>query len=84
MLLCGLLMEKDATHHPTPVDDLILSVLETQGPRTIEDLAAALPTFGWSVVFLSIDRLSRAGRLLLRPAGQAGYRVSLKSSHATM
>jgi len=62
-----------------PVDDLVLTLLEAQCPRTFDDLVAALPTLGWPAVFLAIDRLSRAGRLLLRPAGRGGYQVSLKS-----
>jgi hypothetical protein len=75
-------MEPGVAAQGQGVDDLIVKLLEARGPGTIEDLAAALPALGWPAVFLAIDRLNRAGLLLLRPAGRACYQVVLRSSPA--
>ena len=63
-------------------DDVVLRIVEARGPQTLEDLVAALPRLGWSSVFLAVDRLSRSGRIMLKPCGRAGYQVVLRSGAA--
>ena len=60
-------------------DDMVLRIVKTRGPQTLEDLVAALPRLGWSSVFLAVDRLSRSGRIMLKPCGRVGYQVVLRS-----
>ena len=62
-------------------DDMVLRIVKAQGPQTLEDLVAVLPRFGWSAVFLAVDRLSRSGRIILRSCGRVGYQVVLRSEN---
>ncbi len=58
------------------VDRKMLMMLRRRGPRTLEDLTA-LAGIGWAQVFLSVDRLSRIGKVSLTPVRPCEYRVSI-------
>lgn len=58
------------------VDRKMLFTLRRKGPRTMEDLTA-LTGIGWAQVFLSVDRLSRIGKVSLTPVRPCEYRVSI-------
>lgn len=58
------------------VDRKMLFTLRRRGPRTMEDLTA-LTGIGWAQVFLSVDRLSRIGKVSLTPVRPCEYRVSI-------
>ena len=62
-------------------DDMVLRIVRAQGPQTLEDLLVALPRLGWSSVFLAVDRLSRSGKIILRPCGRVGYQVAPRSGN---
>lgn len=63
-------------------DELLLEALRGMGPQTIESLCSSLPNMTWSQVFLAVDRLSRAGVVLLQPVQRCEYQVSLNGAVA--
>ena len=58
------------------VDRRVLLVLRKKGAQTMEDLSM-LTGMGWVQVFLSVDRLSRSGKVALTPVRPCEYRVSI-------
>lgn len=58
------------------VDRKILIVLRKKGAQTMEDLTT-LTGIGWTQAFLSVDRLSRIGKVSLTPVRPCEYRVSV-------
>jgi len=58
------------------VDRKMLLLLRRKGAQTIEDLTI-LMGIGWGQVFLSVDRLSRTGKVSLTPVYPSEYRVSV-------
>ena len=58
------------------VDRKVLLLLRRKGAQTIEGLTM-LTGIGWGQVFLSVDRLSRMGKVSLAPVYPSEYRVSL-------
>ena len=58
------------------VDRKMLLLLRRKGAQTMEDLTT-LTGIGWERVFLSVDRLSRTGKVLLTPVRPCEYRVSV-------
>jgi hypothetical protein len=58
------------------VDRKMLLLLRRKGAQTIEGLTKLLG-IGWGQVFLSVDRLSRTGKVLLTPVYPSEYRVSI-------
>jgi len=58
------------------VDRKMLLLLRRKGAQTIEGLNM-LTGIGWGQVFLSVDRLSRTGKVLLTAVYPSEYRVSL-------
>ena len=58
------------------VDRTVLLVLRRKGAQTIEGLTM-LTGVGWGQVFLSVDRLSRMGKVSLTPVYPSEYRVSI-------
>ncbi len=55
----------------------LLAILERNGPQTLDDLGASVPSASWAQLFLAVDRLSRAGAITLRVIGRGEYLVSL-------
>ena len=58
------------------VDRTVLLVLKRKGAQTIEGLTM-LTGIGWGQVFLSVDRLSRTGKVSLTRVYPSEYRVSV-------
>jgi hypothetical protein len=67
-------MRQAATSHP--VDRTMLWTLKRRGAQTMEGLSS-LTGIGWTQVFLSVDRLSRIGRVSLTPVRPCEYRISI-------
>jgi hypothetical protein len=59
-----------------PVDRTRLSTLKRRGAQTMEGLST-LTGIGWAQVFLSVDRLSRVGKVSLTPVRPCEYRISI-------
>jgi hypothetical protein len=66
--------EQSTTSHP--VDRAMLSALKRKGAQSLEGLSS-LTGIGWAQVFLSVDRLSRIGRVSLTPVRPCEYRISI-------
>jgi hypothetical protein len=58
------------------VDRRMLGVLKTKGAQSMEGLSN-LMGIGWSQVFMSVDRLSRMGKISLTPVRPCEYRISI-------
>ena len=58
------------------VDRAMLGTLKRRGAQTMDGLSS-LTGIGWSQVFLSIDRLSRMGKVSLTPVRPCEYRISI-------
>ena len=58
------------------VDRKVLLLLKRKGAQTIESLTT-LTGIGWGQVFMSVDRLSRTGKVSLTPVFPSEYRVSV-------
>ena len=58
------------------VDRKVLLLLRRNGAQTIEGLTIQTG-IGWGQVFLSVDRLSRTGKVSLTPVYPSEYRVSV-------
>jgi hypothetical protein len=64
------------------MEEAVLDRLQSSGPCSMEDLVMQLPNFSWSQVFLTVDRMSRVGLLLLQRRTGSAYYVALPSQHA--
>lgn len=71
-------MKHTITHPSSPqsVDRTMLRLLRRNGAQTIEALTT-LTGLEWGQVFLSVDRLSRTGKVLLTAIYPSEYRVSV-------
>jgi hypothetical protein len=58
------------------VDRKVLLLLKRKGAQTIEGLTL-LTGIGWGQVYVSVDRLSRTGKVSLAPVYPNEYRVSV-------
>ena len=58
------------------VDRKVLLLLKRKGAQTIEGLTM-LTGIGWGQVYVSVDRLSRTGKVSLAPVYPNEYRVSV-------
>jgi hypothetical protein len=58
------------------VDRTMLWTLKRGGAQTMEGLSS-LTGIGWAQVFLSVDRLSRIGKVSLTPVRPCEYRISI-------
>jgi CTP-dependent riboflavin kinase len=58
------------------VDRKVLLLLKRKGDLTIEGLTM-LTGIGWGQVYVSVDRLSRRGKVSLAPVYPNEYRVSV-------
>jgi hypothetical protein len=61
---------------PQAVDRRMLGVLRKKGAQSLDGLST-LTKIGWSQVFMSIDRLSRMGKVSLTPVRPCEYRISI-------
>lgn len=61
---------------PRSVDRKMLLALKREGAQTMEGLSS-LTGIGWAQVFMSVDRLSRIGKLSLTPVRPCEYRISI-------
>jgi hypothetical protein len=61
---------------PQTVDRRMLGVLKKKGAQSMEGLSA-LMGIGWAQVFMSVDRLSRIGKVSLTPVRPCEYRISI-------
>ena len=59
------------------LDSAIHHVLARVGTCTLEALAKRLPSYSWSQVFATVDRLNRAGTVTLQRPDSSDYRLSL-------
>ena len=57
-------------------DESVLISLNRYGPQTMDQLANTLAELTWAQIFGSVDRLSRAGQVVLKQAGR-DYHVAL-------
>ncbi|TMQ31002.1 MAG: hypothetical protein E6K65_03140 [Nitrospirae bacterium] len=69
------------THSQPPTtsqtfDRRMLGVLKKKGAQSMEDLST-LTGIGWAQVFMSMDRLSRIGKVSLTPVRPCEYRISI-------
>ncbi len=64
----------------TSVEESVLDLLQRTGPCSLDDLVVhLLPNYGWSQVFLAVDRLSREDLLRVRRLSASVYFVALSS-----
>ena len=69
-------IQAQSTATLSSVDRQMLFVLKRQGAQTMEGLSS-LTGIGWAQVFMSVDRLSRIGKLSLTPVRPCEYRISI-------
>ncbi len=61
---------------PQAVDRRMLGVLRKKGALSMESLST-VTGIGWAQVFMSVDRLSRIGKVSLTPVRPCEYRISI-------
>ena len=61
---------------PQTVDRRMIGVLKKKGAQSFEGLST-LMGIGWAQVFMSVDRLSRMGKVSLTPVRPCEYRISI-------
>lgn len=61
---------------PQTVDRRMLGMLKRNGAQSLEGLST-LTRIGWAQVFMSVDRLSRIGKVSLTPVRPCEYRISI-------
>jgi hypothetical protein len=58
------------------VDGIMLRAVKRRGAQPLDGLSS-LTGIGWAQVFLSVDRLSRIGKVSLMPVRPCEYRISI-------
>ena len=61
---------------PHAVDRRMLGVFKKNGAESMEGLST-LTGIGWAQVFMSMDRLTRIGKVSLTPVRPCEYRISI-------
>ena len=61
---------------PQTVDRSMLGVLKKNGAQSMEGIST-LMGIGWAQVFMSVDRLSRIGKVSLTPVRPCEYQISI-------
>ncbi|MGH7146917.1 MAG: hypothetical protein ACREIJ_03330 [Nitrospiraceae bacterium] len=61
---------------PQTVDRSMLGALKKKGAQSREGLST-LTGIGWAQVLMSVDRLSRIGKVSLTPVRPCEYRISI-------
>ncbi len=64
------------TTTPQTVDRRMLGVLKKKSAQSMEGIST-LTGIGWAQVFMSVDRLSRIGKVSLTPVRPCEYRISI-------
>ncbi|WP_455243539.1 hypothetical protein [Petrachloros mirabilis] len=64
--------------HTLP-EDAIVDFLQQTGPCYLDDLTQQLSDYSWNELFVTLDRMSRSGRVALHRYPKSGYFVSLPS-----
>ncbi len=59
------------------LESRIVQAISDQGPCSFDELTRRLASYSWSQLFLTVDRLSREGRLRLLHPSRVGFSVSL-------
>ncbi len=65
------------------VEESVLDLLQRTGPCSLDDLVVHLPNYGWSQVFLAVDRMSREDLLRVRRLTSSTYFVALSLRPST-
>ena len=60
------------------MDEWILSVEATENGETLDTLSRQVPNTNWAQFLLTIDRLSRNGKVALWPLQHGDYRIMRK------
>lgn len=61
------------------VEQWVLSVLMEHGERSLDELGQSLPEMNWAQLFLTIDKLSRSGKICLHRAKDGDYIVGISA-----
>ena len=61
----------------TTIEKAIVENLQKSGPCSLDDIVTSLSNSSWGEVFLTVDRMSRDGRLVLRQYSYSAYQISL-------
>ena len=72
----GIAMSQHHGMRTVNTDESVLISLNRYGPQTLDQLTNTLAEFTWAQIFGSVDRLSRAGQVVLKQAGR-DYHVAL-------
>lgn len=69
------------TYSPTLIDSRLLDrrmigALKKHGAQSMDGLST-ITGIGWAQVFMSVDRLSRIGKVSLTPVRPCEYRISI-------
>lgn len=64
-------------------DEAVIEMLQKTDPCSMDDIVMQLPNLSWAEVFVTVDRLSRDGRVLLRQLGYSTYQIVLPSQLAS-
>ncbi len=62
------------------MEEWVLDVLEREGMQTLDQLGLLLPSGNWARLFLALDRMSRAGSIVLWSNGRGSYLAKVKAS----
>ena len=62
------------------IEEAITEKLRNDGPCSLDDVVLHLSAFNSGDIFLTIDRMSMDGRVLLRQLGYSTYELTLKSA----
>lgn len=64
-------------------EEAVIEMLQKTDPCSMDDIVMQLPNLSWAEVFVTVDRLSRDGRVLLRQLGYSTYQIVLPSQLAS-
>lgn len=64
------------------IEEAIVKKLRNDGPCSLDDIVTHLSSFSTGDIFVTIDRMSSDGRVLLRQLGHSTYKLSLGSQVA--
>ncbi|BFU96376.1 MAG: protein of unknown function [Nitrospira sp.] len=56
----------DASHHSDTLAWEILNRVEDESVVSLDSLVMSLPHYSWNQILITVDRLARDGRLILR------------------
>ena len=68
----------------TSTEKVVIELLGRTGPCSLDDLVSFLPTLSWGDVFVTVDRMSRDGQVLVQQCGYSTYQITLPSQQASL